>query len=414
MLWERVPFWEYSADAFGGEAAALGFRWTSEQKDSARSVGPGLTLGGLPVVEAIARFKQDKITGLTLQIYTRGDKGPLSKAEYEELIKRCTDSVNNLSQVKPQPRGQDYASSVRAEGIVWQTNRTNWLLEYSAAREMTPMGLKLVPEFVRLEMTPRTAKAASSKTAVEPMKGNPKDRVKKLANGDVQIEGIPMVDQGEKGYCFPATAERVLRSYGMRVDQNELAQLAGNKGGGTSLRAGVEGLKLAGIRLQFRVKMVNEMEVRDLENLVREYNVRALKYGRSSQIPPLAGSIDLDELMSSMRPEVFRAARLSLKADKGRFVRSIQAAVDAGNPMIWGVILGLVPEKGLPQASGGHARLIVGYNTTTNECLYSDSWGLGHDCKRMSLDDAWLMHQFSLLLIPSNLDGNSMAPSKSK
>jgi hypothetical protein len=246
------------------------------------------------------------------------------------------------------------------------------------------------------------------------VKANPRDRVKKLPNGDVRIEGIPMVDQGEKGYCFPATAERVLRSYGMRVDQNELAQLGGNKGGSTSLRGGVEGLKLAGIRLLFRVKVVNEMEIRDLENLVREYNLRALKYGRSAQIPPLAGAIDLDELMSSMRPDIFRAARLSLKADKGRFVRSIQAAVDAGNPMIWGVTLGLVPEKGLSQASGGHARLIIGYNTTTNECLYSDSWGIGHECKRMSLDDAWLMHQFSLLLIPSNMDANPAAPSKSK
>ena len=34
-------------------------------------------------------------------------------------------------------------------------------------------------------------------------------------------------------------------------------------------------------------------------------------------------------------------------------------------------------------------RIIVGYNPTTKEILYSDSWGQGHEEKRMPVDDAW-------------------------
>ena len=34
-------------------------------------------------------------------------------------------------------------------------------------------------------------------------------------------------------------------------------------------------------------------------------------------------------------------------------------------------------------------RLIVGYNAKTEEILYSDSWGAGHELKRMKADDAW-------------------------
>ena len=34
-------------------------------------------------------------------------------------------------------------------------------------------------------------------------------------------------------------------------------------------------------------------------------------------------------------------------------------------------------------------RIIIGYNKTTDEVLYSDSWGNGHEEKRMQLDDAW-------------------------
>jgi hypothetical protein len=53
------------------------------------------------------------------------------------------------------------------------------------------------------------------------------------------------------------------------------------------------------------------------------------------------------------------------------------------------VILGKVREKEIPQAAGGHMRLIIGYNRKEGELLYSDSWGRGHEEKRMALDDAW-------------------------
>ena len=34
-------------------------------------------------------------------------------------------------------------------------------------------------------------------------------------------------------------------------------------------------------------------------------------------------------------------------------------------------------------------RLIIGYNAKTNDIFYSDSWGAGHERKRMSAADAW-------------------------
>ncbi|MFR4224380.1 MAG: hypothetical protein ACLT38_12745 [Akkermansia sp.] len=38
------------------------------------------------------------------------------------------------------------------------------------------------------------------------------------------IQDIPMVDQGQKGYCVVATAARIFAYYGMDyVDQHELA-----------------------------------------------------------------------------------------------------------------------------------------------------------------------------------------------
>ena len=33
-------------------------------------------------------------------------------------------------------------------------------------------------------------------------------------------------------------------------------------------------------------------------------------------------------------------------------------------------------------------RLIIGYNRTTSEVIYTDTWGAGHEFKRMDLKDA--------------------------
>ena len=52
-------------------------------------------------------------------------------------------------------------------------------------------------------------------------------------------------------------------------------------------------------------------------------------------------------------------------------------------------MLGVFPEEGIPQLSGGHLRLIIGYNEKNDEILYSDSWGAGHELKRMSTPDAY-------------------------
>ena len=52
-------------------------------------------------------------------------------------------------------------------------------------------------------------------------------------------------------------------------------------------------------------------------------------------------------------------------------------------------MLGKVPEPNIPQNAGGHMRLIIGYNTQKQEILFSDSWGAGHELKRMAAADAW-------------------------
>ena len=412
VLQNAGTLWQNTPESIAAWAAPLGFRWGSIQRESARTTRPDLSLGSIPVIEANLRFNEQKLSALTLLFYTRGDSGILSKEAYEKLVRACTEHITSLTRTRAQPRGQESANAVRAEGLVWKTPGALWTLEFSASRISSPKGTQVLPEFVRLEITPeKTRKPASA--AIREGAFNPKSKVRKMSSGDVLLADVPMVDQGDKGYCFPATGERVLRYYGVRADMHELAQLGGSLGGGgTSLSAGLEGLRVAGGRLQFRVRVVDQPGPRDLDNLLREYNQKVLKYGPKEKIPPLRGVVDVQALYGSLRPDVFLAARQAQRVEKSRFLRAIQGAIDAGHPMIWGVLLGLAPEINTPQTSGGHARLIVGYNAKTQECLYSDSWGPGHELKRMSFDTAWLIHQFCFLLIPQGIDSPSLSQDK--
>ena len=53
-------------------------------------------------------------------------------------------------------------------------------------------------------------------------------------------------------------------------------------------------------------------------------------------------------------------------------------------------MLCVLPESNVhAEKASGHMRLIIGYGEKSHEILYSDSWGLGHELKRMPVPDAW-------------------------
>ena len=81
----------------------------------------------------------------------------------------------------------------------------------------------------------------------------------------------------------------------------------------------------------------------------------------------------------------------------------IRENIDKGVPIMWALQLGLFPENGEKnrQSGGGHMRIIIGYNTTKNEIIFTDSWGAGHEKKRMTAPDASAATMGLYLLQPS-------------
>ncbi len=378
------------------------FDWLSEKKDQARFFGPGLSLwqGGIKLNEAIIEFSATgQATKMNFSIYNRGDSETLitSHDEFETRVHELRDVISKQLAVAPTERGKDKNSAVAAEGFVWTKTLTAYLLEYSYQREMKSRKVPFRAEFIRLRVANiaagggMTAAGSTAPVGRGSLVGNVK---RDDASGDVFISNVPMVDQGPKGYCAVATAERVFKYYGIPVDQHEMAQVADTSdGGGTSPDKMFAALNKLEGRMGVSVRIIEDWEYKKFMDRVDDYNKEAKKADkREIDASAQGGVIDIQAIQSQMDGEILKLARTERdRSGYAKFQRTVATLIDQGIPLMWSVSLGLLPESGIPQSSGGHMRLIIGYNTKTGEALYSDSWGADHALKRMPLANAYTM-----------------------
>lgn len=432
--WLASPtLWQTAPEQFPA-ARAFRFRWVSTAHDAARTDFPALRLRDLPVAEVIARFSpgnattptgspgvapapaavaatagHTQLSGLQISIYNRGDVGDLDQKSFDALVAQSKTALNDLTSATAADRGADNGSAVQTRGLVWTTPQSRYLLEWSATPENKVQGIAYRAEFIRLKVTPTRdqpktfldqLRAAASATAGSTRPSTVRAaelpaRLVKDPDGGERLPNIPMVDQGQKGYCVTAATERVLRYYGVEVDQNELAQIANtDTEGGTSVEAMLVALKKLASR--FKVNVITEVNptYADFMQEIGDYNRvarNAPKGSGATLIDPRATPLSYETVYGQMKGDLLRDARTKLNpAYMTRFEHEVQAHLERGIPLLWSVELGVLSEeKSSPQMHGGHMRLIIGYNAKTREVYYSDTWGIGHELKKMPLADAW-------------------------
>lgn len=386
-------FWETP----GPEAAELlkpfGYTWNSETHEALRTASKGNSLAGLPVIESAVWFQDNSPGKAAFLFYSRGDSGDLDRKSFEEKIGEARSALNDIIGAEPEQVDPENAA-ISVEGVRWNTNHGVYTLEWSYVREVRTRSIPFRAEFLRLVALPpqeelsvvernlRTRDSALASTVVE-------KEATRRSNGDVVLDGIPMIDQGQKGYCVVAATERVLRFFGRDADQHELAQIANTSAkGGTSSQAMDDALELIEKRLKLRVHSEYDFDYHSFVSMVNRYN----RYARRAKLPEInaSGNIDMGKIYESMDGEILREARASARSDFARFASDIQRSINDGKPLLWSVMLGLLPEEGRSEQSfGGHMRLIIGYNEKEESILFSDSWGEGHEEKRMPMADAW-------------------------
>ncbi|MDQ2867835.1 MAG: hypothetical protein M3R59_05400, partial [Verrucomicrobiota bacterium] len=280
--------WQTTPEKFPN-GRALGFRWVSNTYEAARASSHSLRLGQLPVAEVIARFapivpanappssasisqrEPIALASVQLSIYNRGDSGDLTKVEFDDLVAHSKLALTRITNVSPIERGTDNGSAVQSQGLIWATPASRFLLEWSDTPANQSKLIAYRAEFIRLRVTPQSQRpktffeeqreksmlAAGASQARTVRAAELPARVLREPDGTECIPDIPMVDQGAKGYCVTAATERVLRYYGVEVDQNELAQIAdADARRGTNPEVMVDALKKLASR--FRVQVYTE------------------------------------------------------------------------------------------------------------------------------------------------------------
>lgn len=380
----------------------LGFHWLSDARNDARSNRSNLKLWNLPVGETILRSREDKLHSFDISIYNRGDNGVMPRDTFEALTEKWHDlMVEKTSLAGEKMNRTQKGSVVSADRWVWKCPGAYLVLTSSmsgSTGRKTPEFLKL--SLVSVKFGEEIYGRRSGLTAVMARRRDlVSNRVEK-PNGDIFVQGVPMVDQGRKGYCAVASAERVFRYYGLPVDQHAMAQIAESSArGGTNPSTMIDALKKAAGRTKTRLLVLYEIEGRKVASEFKAYN-RLVKKNKEGRPFPEKAYLPYQQFLATCHAPSLREVRAKGTAFD-RFKKHIRDYVDAGTPLLWALQVGVFPEKGIPQGGGGHMRLIIGYNRKNDEIIYTDSWGPGHEFKRMSAANAFTTTMHLITLKPS-------------
>lgn len=171
--------------------------------------------------------------------------------------------------------------------------------------------------------------------------------VRRDSNGDVFVDGVPEVHQGDKPYCSAASLERLLRLLSVDVDQYELGAAVGS--GETQIGSGWR--KLIDIA----------------KGMARKHRITIGEVTARGEIDQVARHIDDGiPLMWCQRSTPALTNMLwELAKNRGELAPPSRKRRKA-----------LVEEttKTLGENHGVHACLVVGYNDTTEEVAISNTW----------------------------------------
>jgi hypothetical protein len=255
-----------------------------------------------------------------------------------------------------------FAATTEA-GQRWDWQGSSFLL-FAPINEY--VALRILPTAVLDDPAAEAKSFAASKSALS-------GRVERRENGDVIIKDLPMVNQGRKGYCVPATFERVLRYYGLSEDMNILA-MAGqtSAGGGTSIPQ-IEGatysmLRDAGANI---TRKAFHGDIAEIQSSIDE--------GKPVLFPHFSTQEFNDRVNDRM---THRIAVTDWKDWGEKFLPALKKSV---------------PLK--PDPEYGHICLIIGYNARTREIAITDSWGPNYTERWMTEEEARQVKQGNISII---------------
>jgi len=445
---DEAAFWQSDPVLFVKRHAAAGFEFTSDDRSGSDSrLDGGVTYYGLPVFESKVSFGEaGGIERVELVLFATGgtetfkemedEQGKrfrrrvhvdktMDREEFGEALKTLREKLGRGGKPAAAEKARTKDASVRQFAQTWP--KTEVPSRATVTWNYTQTGKDVstfAAGFIRVAVDGPARLAAGGASARRTAKKESASGSKKISDnvvrdprGDVFIDNVPMVDQGQKGYCAVATAERVLRYYGVEIDEHEVAQAAGTGvESGTSvleMKKSIEAIgkryKLATVVCYGDFEKSGEERIAGICDEVKAYNKAAKKLKKPAITDDMfishQGNVTYyspAKVDAAMDAEVLKEMKVNgmQKSKFTKFMKDIRDQVAKGIPLFWGVTLGTYPEPGLMQANGGHQRLVIGYNDKKREILYSDSWGAGHELKRMPAEWAWTISHSLMYMKP--------------
>jgi hypothetical protein len=321
--------------------------------------------------------EKEKVTSLSLVFANKGDYASVVSGSGEDHFKELKDKKEKLAAIlkvldkkiqEDSAKIYESLTSILAEAVVQPFGEGNYRREVLRWdwKDHSILLSHVRGEFTSLEILPtkiadndgKTLRVSDSeiKTIID------KNLVRKK-NGDVFITNIPMVDQGPKGYCAPATLERAMRYMRVPADMYLLATHATKPGGGTHTKAMVhESKRLIRNKLR-RVKDLNSAELKF--NLVRRYINKATPILWQMKSLPIYN--DTANSRTALRKKVkdFDLWRIQIEQEADDILKN---------------------NKQIHLNARFHISMIIGYNERTREVAVSDSWGPKYEIRWIHFD----------------------------
>ena len=208
-------------------------------------------------------------------------------------------------------------------------------------------------EYVSLLIVPLDFADGGGRTA-RMKDGELRDRLRESVvrepNGDVYLNQIPMVNQGPKGYCVPATFERAMRTMGIDADMYLLAMIGESKmGGGTSVEKLLGNVRSA----------IHRKGRRTRDDQIKDLRIRDVKRHLDDGIPVMWTMLSVPDYNKAANENTTKRRSVT---DWSAYAKEIAASA-------------AVTAKQDKPDDAHHICMIVGYNEATNELAVSDSWG---------------------------------------
>ena len=318
------------------------FHWTCNNKISLRT-RKNFKLLDKNVIEVNLEFKQiknqEKLSRITILFFSVGDsKEGLDIIQGKKIISSLKNTIIKKTKLKPKLK-VTYNKTLYV--WYWKHKRGYIKLEFIANKKKI--------NYIQLVIS----KKNDYKIKFASRRYIKKNYLKKKKNGDVYLNKIPMVDQGPKGYCVPATITRILKFYNQEVDMNFVAYLGGSGSRGTSISGMKKALDYVGYRFNLKAYSIMESDY-FYKNIYKGSSILAGKYIRS---------LKEDE-------EIKRELKYQTKL----LLKKVKFHIDKAELIVWVCFT-------IDEGEGFHCRIISGYNLKEKKIIYTDTWGEGHEKK---------------------------------